>query len=122
MSGSCGGTPPPPRSSWATPGSQALGGALASLALLTKTQLLVVLLGGLYVTVALSVVIQVFSFRVFGKRVFRIAPLHHHFEMHGWPETTVIVRFWIIAGLFVAAGVGVFYADFLIVTDVGILP
>jgi phospho-N-acetylmuramoyl-pentapeptide-transferase len=103
-------------------GSQALGGALASLALLTKTQFLVILLGGLYVMVALSVVIQVFSFRVFGKRVFRIAPLHHHFEMHGWPETTVIVRFWIIAGLFVAAGVGVFYADFLIVTDVGILP
>jgi phospho-N-acetylmuramoyl-pentapeptide-transferase len=103
-------------------GSQALGGALASLALLTKTQLLVVLLGGLYVTVALSVVLQVFSFRVFGKRIFRMAPLHHHFELRGWPESTVNVRFWIIAGLFVAVGVGVFYADFLIVTDVGILP
>jgi phospho-N-acetylmuramoyl-pentapeptide-transferase len=103
-------------------GSQALGGALASLALLTRTQLLVVLLGGLYVMVALSVVLQVFSFRVFGKRIFRMAPLHHHFELHGWPESTVNVRFWIIAGLFVAAGVGVFYADFLIVTDVGILP
>ena len=103
-------------------GSQAIGGALASLALLTKTQLLIILLGGLYVTVAMSVVLQVFSFRVFGKRIFRIAPLHHHFEMLGWPENTVNVRFWIIAGLFVAVGVGTFYADFLIVTEGGILP
>ncbi|MBA2337327.1 MAG: phospho-N-acetylmuramoyl-pentapeptide-transferase [Acidimicrobiia bacterium] len=103
-------------------GSQALGGALASLALLTGTHLLLVLLGGLYVMVAVSVILQVFSFRVFGKRIFRMAPLHHHFELKGWPETTVIVRFWIIAGLFVAVGVGLFYADFLLTTEGGVLP
>ncbi|MDQ3781889.1 MAG: phospho-N-acetylmuramoyl-pentapeptide-transferase [Actinomycetota bacterium] len=103
-------------------GSQAIGGALASLALLTRTHLLLVLLGGLYVMVAVSVILQVFSFRVFGKRIFRMAPLHHHFELKGWPETTVIVRFWIIAGLFVAVGVGLFYADFLLTTEGGVLP
>ncbi len=103
-------------------GSQALGGALASLALLTKTHVLVALIGGLYVVVTLSVILQVFSFRVFGKRIFRIAPLHHHFEMKGWPETTVIIRFWIVAGMFVAMGVGLFYADFLVATEGGISP
>ncbi len=103
-------------------GSQALGGGLASLALLTHTHLLLILLGGLYVMVTLSVIIQVFSFRVFGKRVFRMAPIHHHFELKGWPETTVIVRFWIIAGIFVAVAVGIFYADFLVATEGGITP
>ncbi|HSF85208.1 MAG TPA: phospho-N-acetylmuramoyl-pentapeptide-transferase [Acidimicrobiia bacterium] len=103
-------------------GSQALGGGLAALALLTRTHLLLVVLGGLYVMVTMSVIIQVFSFRVFGKRVFKIAPVHHHFEMKGWPETTVIVRFWIIAGIFVAVGVGIFYADFLVATEGGITP
>ncbi|CAN5267620.1 MAG: phospho-N-acetylmuramoyl-pentapeptide-transferase [Acidimicrobiia bacterium] len=103
-------------------GSQALGGALASLALLTRTHLLLILLGGLYVMVAVSVILQVFSFRVFGRRIFKMAPLHHHFELKGWPETTVIVRFWIVAGLFVALGIGIFYADFLLVTEGGVLP
>jgi phospho-N-acetylmuramoyl-pentapeptide-transferase len=76
-------------------------------------QLLLALIGGLFVIVTLSVVIQVVSFRVFHRRVFRMAPLHHHFELGGWPETTVIVRFWILAGLFAALGLGVFYAGFL---------
>lgn len=101
-------------------GSQALGGALASLALLTNTHLLLILLGGLYVMVTVSVILQVFSFRVFGKRIFRMAPIHHHFELKGWPETTVIIRFWILAGIMVAIGVGLFYADFLVATDAGI--
>ena len=94
-------------------GSHALGGAMAALALLTNTQLLLIVLGGLYVMETLSVIFQVFSFRVFGKRVFRMAPIHHHFEMKGWPETTVIVRFWIISGMMVAVGVGLFYADWV---------
>lgn len=101
-------------------GSQALGGALAALALLTNTHLLLILLGGLYVMVTVSVILQVFSFRVFGKRIFRMAPIHHHFELKGWPETTVIIRFWILAGILVAVGVGVFYADFLAVTEGGL--
>ncbi len=100
-------------------GSQALGGALAALALLTNTQLLLVLLGGLYVVETLSVIGQVFSFRVFGRRILRMAPIHHHFELKGWPETMVIVRFWILAGIMVALGVGVFYADFLTVSGGG---
>ncbi len=103
-------------------GSQALGGALASLALLTSTHLLLIVLAGLYVMVTMSVIIQVFSFRVFGRRVFRMAPIHHHFELRGWPETTVIIRFYILAGIFVAIGVGLFYADFLVATEGGINP
>ncbi len=103
-------------------GSQAIGGALASLALLTETHLLLALLGGLYLMVTLSVILQVFSFRVFGRRIFRMAPIHHHFELKGWPETTVIVRFWIMTGIFVAMGVGLFYADFLIATEGGLTP
>ena len=63
--------------------------------------------------ITLSVVIQVASFRLFHRRVFRMAPLHHHFELLGWPETTVIIRFWILAGLFTAVALGLFYADFL---------
>ena len=102
-------------------GSQALGGVLAALALLTNTHLLLLLLGGLYVLVTASVILQVFSFRVFGRRIFRMAPLHHHFELAGWPETTVIIRFWIISGMMVAAGVGIFYADWAVGSE-GVLP
>jgi phospho-N-acetylmuramoyl-pentapeptide-transferase len=94
-------------------GSLALGGGLAGLALLTRTQLLLPIMGGLFVLETLSVVIQVISFRGFKRRVFRMAPIHHHFELAGWPEFTVIVRFWLIAGLFVAFGLGLFYADFI---------
>jgi phospho-N-acetylmuramoyl-pentapeptide-transferase len=95
-------------------GSLALGGALAGLAVLTRTELLLVLLGGLFVLITLSVVIQVGYFKLSGgKRVFRMAPLQHHFELVGWGEVTIVIRFWIIAGLFVAAGLGVFYAEWV---------
>jgi len=94
-------------------GSLAIGGLLAALAILTDTQLLLLILGGLYALEATSVIVQVVVFRVTRRRVFRMAPLHHHFELLGWPEFTVIVRFWIIAGLAVAFGLGLFYADFL---------
>jgi len=97
-------------------GSQALGGALAALALLTNTQLLLIILGGLYVLETTSVIAQVIAFRGFGRRVLKMAPIHHHFELRGWPETTVIVRFWILAGIAVALGIGLFYADFVTVT------
>lgn len=94
-------------------GSLAIGTGLACLALTTNTHLLLPILGGLYVLETVSVVVQVISFRLFGRRVFRMAPVHHHFELAGWPETTVIIRFWIIAGVFVALGLGIFYADFI---------
>jgi phospho-N-acetylmuramoyl-pentapeptide-transferase len=95
-------------------GSLALGGALAGLAVLTRTELLLVLLGGLFVLITLSVVIQVGYFKISGgKRVFRMAPLQHHFELVGWGEVTIVIRFWIIAGLSVAAGLGVFYAEWV---------
>jgi phospho-N-acetylmuramoyl-pentapeptide-transferase len=94
-------------------GSLGIGAAVAVLALLENVDLLLPLIGGLYVIETLSVIAQVTSFRVFGRRIFRMAPIHHHFELLGWPETTVIVRFWILAGLFTALSLGVFYADFL---------
>lgn len=94
-------------------GALAIGAGLAALCLEMNLQLLLPIIGGLFVIVTLSVVIQIVSYRVFGRRVFRMAPLHHHFELAGWPETTVIVRFWILAGLFSALALGLFYADFL---------
>ena len=100
-------------------GSLSLGGAMGALALLSNTQLLVIVLGGLYVIEVSSVILQVVSFRVFGKRALLMAPLHHHFELLDWPEFTVIVRFWILAGLFVAFGLGLFYADFIARGGVG---
>jgi phospho-N-acetylmuramoyl-pentapeptide-transferase len=95
-------------------GSLALGGALAGLAITTRTELLLVLLGGLFVLITLSVIIQVGSFKLTRKRVFRMAPLQHHFELVGWAEVTIVIRFWIIAGLFVALGLGVFYAEWVV--------
>jgi phospho-N-acetylmuramoyl-pentapeptide-transferase len=94
-------------------GSLALGGALAAMAVMTSTQLLLVILGGLFVIETTSVLAQIVAYHGFKTRVFRMAPLHHHFELGGWPEFTVIVRFWIIAGLAAALGLGLFYADFL---------
>ena len=94
-------------------GSLALGGLLAALAIVSQTQLLLLVLGGLFALVTTSVIVQVVFFQLTGRRVFRMAPLHHHFELAGWPEFTVIVRFWILAGLAVAFGLGLFYADFL---------
>ncbi len=93
-------------------GSLAIGAGLAGLALTLSTALLLPIIGALFVVETLSVIIQVFSFRTFGRRVFRMAPIHHHYELGGWPETTVIVRFWIIAGLATALALGIFYADF----------
>ncbi len=98
-------------------GSLALGGALAGLAILTRTELLLVLLGGLFVLISLSVMIQVGSFKLTGKRVFRMAPLQHHFELAGWNEVTIVIRFWIIAGLFVGLGLGVFYGEWVVGTQ-----
>ena len=95
-------------------GSLALGGALAGMAVLTRTELLLALLGGLFVIQTLSVILQVGFFKVTkGRRLFRMAPLHHHFEMLGWEEITVVIRFWLITGFFVAAGLGVFYAEWV---------
>ena len=94
-------------------GSNALGGAIAGLAITTRTELLLPVLGGLFVIITLSVIIQVTSFRLTGKRVFRMAPLQHHFELLGWGEVTIVIRFWIIAGLFVAGGLGIFYAEWV---------
>ncbi|MGH2686972.1 MAG: phospho-N-acetylmuramoyl-pentapeptide-transferase [Actinomycetota bacterium] len=94
-------------------GSLALGGLVAAVAIATRTQLLLVIIGGLFVLETASVVLQVISFRVFRRRLFRMAPIHHHFEVLGWHEFTVIVRFWIVAGLAVAFGLGLFYAEFL---------
>jgi phospho-N-acetylmuramoyl-pentapeptide-transferase len=78
-------------------GSLALGGAIGTLAVLTKAELLLPLIGGLYVVEALSVIIQVASFKMTGRRVFRMAPLHHHYELSGWPEPKIVVRFWIVS-------------------------
>ncbi|WP_419926547.1 phospho-N-acetylmuramoyl-pentapeptide-transferase [Candidatus Poriferisocius sp.] len=94
-------------------GSLALGTGIAALALATNTHLLLPIIGGLFVMETLSVIIQVFSFRVFGTRVFRMAPIHHHFELGGWPETTVIIRLWIMTGFATAVALGLFYADFV---------
>ncbi len=91
-------------------GSLALGGALAGLAICSRTELLLAILGGLFVLITMSVVIQVGSFKMTGKRVFRMAPLQHHFELKGWSEVLVVVRFWIIQGMCVIVGLGLFYA------------
>jgi phospho-N-acetylmuramoyl-pentapeptide-transferase len=104
---------PPARIFMGDTGSLALGGTLAALALFTNTQLLLAVLGGLYVVETLSVILQVASFRLLQRRVFKMAPIHLHFELSEWPEFTVIVRFWILAGLAVAFGLGLFYAEFL---------
>ncbi|MEZ0095980.1 phospho-N-acetylmuramoyl-pentapeptide-transferase [Streptacidiphilus sp. EB129] len=94
-------------------GSLALGGALAGLAICSHTEMLLAILGGLFVLITLSVIIQVGSFRMTGKRVFKMAPLQHHFELKGWSEVLIVVRFWIIQGLCVAVGLGLFYAGWV---------
>lgn len=95
-------------------GSLAIGGALAALAILTHTQLLLILMGGLFLIVTGSVIVQRAYFKITGgKRIFLMSPLHHHFELKGWAEVTVVVRFWLIGGLFVAVGVGLFYLEWI---------
>jgi phospho-N-acetylmuramoyl-pentapeptide-transferase len=98
-------------------GSLAVGTGIAALCLLMNLDLLLPIIGGLFLAVTLSVIIQVISFRVFGRRVFRIAPIQHHFEQL-WPETTVTIRFWIMAGLLAMLGLGIFYGDFLKIAKV----
>lgn len=94
-------------------GSLMLGGAMAVFAVLLNTQLLLMVIGGLYVVETMSVIVQVAVFKRTGKRLFLMAPIHHHFELMGWAESTVIVRFWVLSGLSTAFGLGLFYADFL---------
>ena len=94
-------------------GSLGLGAAIAGLAIITKTEFLAVLIGGIYVAEALSVVLQVASFKLTGKRIFLMAPVHHHFEMKGWSETKVMVRFWIITGIMAGAGFALFFVQSL---------
>ena len=95
-------------------GSLAIGAAMAGLALFSNVILLLPILGGLYVIETLSVIAQVISFRSFKRRIVRMAPIHHHFEVSGWPEFTIIVRFWLFAGVLVALALGFFYGDFVI--------
>jgi phospho-N-acetylmuramoyl-pentapeptide-transferase len=92
-------------------GSLGLGGAIAALAVLTKTEVLLILIGGIFVIEALSVAIQVFAFQRFRKRVFLMAPIHHHFEMMGWSETKIILRFWIVATICSAIGFTLYQAS-----------
>ncbi|GIE96885.1 phospho-N-acetylmuramoyl-pentapeptide-transferase [Paractinoplanes rishiriensis] len=94
-------------------GALGLGGLIGGLAVATRTTLLSIIIGGLFVIVTMSVVIQIISFKTTGKRVFRMSPLQHHFELAGWSEVNIVVRFWIVAGICVAIGLGLFYSDFL---------
>jgi phospho-N-acetylmuramoyl-pentapeptide-transferase len=111
---------PPAKIFMGDTGSLALGGVLAGLAVCTKTQLLLLILGGLFTIITASVIIQVSVFKVTrlrtgrGIRVFKMSPLHNHFEMLGWPETTIVIRFWLICGLCIALGLGIFYAEWLV--------
>ena len=93
-------------------GSFAIGGALAALAIFTKTIFLLLFIGGIFAVEALSVIVQVISFKYFGRRVFLIAPIHHHFEMKAWSETKIMVRFWIVTAILCAVGFALFYKDF----------
>ena len=99
-------------------GSLAIGTGLGALCLLMNLDLLLVVIGGLFVAETASVILQVLSFRLFGRRIFRMAPFHHHFELRGWPEITVIIRFWILSGLLAMLGLGMFYGDFLKIAKV----
>jgi phospho-N-acetylmuramoyl-pentapeptide-transferase len=94
-------------------GSLGLGGAIAALAVVTQTELLLILIGGIFVIEALSVAVQVFAFQRFRRRVFLMAPIHHHFELAGWSETKIILRFWIIAAICAAIGFTFYQASIL---------
>ena len=94
-------------------GSLALGGGIAGLAILTRTELLLPFIAGLFLITTVSVILQVGSFKMTGRRVFRMAPLHHHFEMLGWPEIQIVVRMWIVQGLCIGAGLTLFYAEWV---------
>ncbi|MFE6969866.1 phospho-N-acetylmuramoyl-pentapeptide-transferase [Isoptericola sp. NPDC057653] len=94
-------------------GALALGGALAGISILSRTEILAAIIGGMFVIIVMSDVIQIGFFKMTGRRVFKMAPLHHHFELSGWGEVTIVIRFWLIAGLFAALGMGIFYAEWV---------
>jgi len=94
-------------------GSLGLGGLIAAVAIILKQEILLIAIGGLFVIETLSVIIQVFWFKVFKKRVFKMAPIHHHFELLGWPEIKVIIRFWLVCGLFAGVGFFIYYLKFI---------
>ena len=94
-------------------GSLAIGGAIAALAIMTRTELLLVPLAGLFVIITVSVILQGGSFKLTGRRVFRMAPLHHHFELLGWPEILIVVRFWLVHAMLVSGGLVFFYAEWV---------
>jgi phospho-N-acetylmuramoyl-pentapeptide-transferase len=94
-------------------GALAIGAGVASMVLVLNTHLLLPIVGALYVTETVSVILQVGSFRLFKRRIFRMAPIHHHFELGGWPEFTIIVRFWLLSGAGAAIALGLYYADFI---------
>ena len=96
-------------------GSLALGGGIAGMAITMRTEMLLIALGGLFVLITSSVILQVGYFKLSkGKRIFKMAPLQHHFELLGWGEVTIVIRFWIIAGMSVAAGLGIFYGQWVV--------
>jgi phospho-N-acetylmuramoyl-pentapeptide-transferase len=90
-------------------GSMAIGGALAGFAIMTKTEFLLLLIGGIFLIEALSVIVQVVSFKYYGKRVFLMTPIHHHFEMKAWSETKIMVRFWILTAILCACAFALYY-------------
>jgi len=94
-------------------GSLAIGGAIAALAMMTRTELLLPVFGALFVIEALSLMAQVASFRLTGRRILRMSPIHHHFEMLGWPEVQIVTRFWIVQGAAVAAALAIFYSEWV---------
>src|SRR6266545_1260205 len=94
-------------------GSMAIGGAIGAFAVMTKTELLLLLIGGIFVVEAVSVILQVFSFRYWGRRLFLMTPIHHHFEMKAWSETKIMVRFWILAAIMCAAAFAFYYRYYL---------
>ena len=93
-------------------GAMGIGGALAAMSIFTKTIFLLLLIGGIFVIEALSVIIQVIAFKYYGRRVFLMAPIHYHFEMKAWSETKIMVRFWIVTAILCAVGFALFYRDF----------
>jgi phospho-N-acetylmuramoyl-pentapeptide-transferase len=94
-------------------GAMALGGAMAAMAIMMKVELLMLFVGGIFAIVAISVMLQVLSFKYWGRRIFLMAPLQHHFEMKAWSETKIMVRFWIVTAIFCAAGFALFYKYYL---------
>ncbi len=100
-------------------GSLALGGIIAGISVTSRTEILAVVLGSLFVAEIVSVVLQIVAFRTTGRRVFRMAPFHHHFELVGWAETTVIIRFWLLTAISCGLGVALFYSEWLAATGGG---